>query len=120
MKFTTAYYLLLLYALLMLKPLIEITADALSHTFAEAYHIQTVHAKYGNNHVELALADTAADNDTKNNSTKTAEQITVHISVEENNTIANLVTTLTNYGNNEPAKLPIVPIGMQIPPPKYT
>ena len=51
----------------MLQPLIPIAEDAIEHCFAEAYHVATVHAKYGNNHVEIALADDAKDEDNSKN-----------------------------------------------------
>jgi len=49
LKFTIAYYLLLLYVTIILKPLLPILSDVYSHTFAEVIHITTVHAKYGSN-----------------------------------------------------------------------
>jgi hypothetical protein len=44
MKFAIAYYLLLIYSTVILKPLIPVAEDALFHCFAEAYHIASVHA----------------------------------------------------------------------------
>ena len=61
MKFAIAYYLLLIYATVILKPLIPVVEDVLIHCFAEAYHVATVHAKYGNNHLEKELANTNDD-----------------------------------------------------------
>jgi hypothetical protein len=61
MKFATAYYLLLIYATVMLKPLIPVAEDALFHCFAEAYHVATVHAIEGKNHVEKEMAASGAD-----------------------------------------------------------
>ena len=84
MKFAIAYYLLLIYTTVILKPLIPVAEDALFHCFAEAYHVATVHAIYGNNHVDIALADDAKDDSNKNQSaSKAGEQDTVHISIKE-------------------------------------
>lgn len=67
MKFALAYYLLLLYAMVILKPLIPVVEDSIEHCFAEAYHIATVHAKYGSNHLEKEIANTNDSNDNSNN-----------------------------------------------------
>ena len=84
MRFPIAYYLMLLYLTVMFKPLIPVISDALSHTFEDAIHIATIHAVYGDNHVEIELANTGSDNDaSKNqNTTKAQDPIPVHISEE--------------------------------------
>ncbi|MEP6512575.1 MAG: hypothetical protein ABJA79_01805 [Parafilimonas sp.] len=58
---------MLLYLTVVFKPAIPIISDALSHTFADAIHIATVHAKYGNNHLEKELATEGFDNDNSKN-----------------------------------------------------
>ncbi len=84
MKFAAAYYLLLIYLTVILQPLIPIAEDELFHCFADAYHVATVHAKYGNNHVDIALANDTDDSNNKNQSApKSGEQSTVHISIKE-------------------------------------
>ena len=78
MKFAIAYYLLLIYSTVVLKPLIPVAEDAVMHCFAEAYHIATVHAIEGNNHVEKEMADPGAnDNSSKNQKADKTEQ-TIH------------------------------------------
>src|SRR4051812_12394578 len=81
MRYPGAYYLPLLYATFVFQPLFLVAEDILSHTFAGAIHIATVHAKYGNNHVEVELAQTSSDNDCGKNhdSQKSEEQTSVHI-----------------------------------------
>ena len=66
----------------MLKPLIPIISDALSHTFSAAEHIATVHEKYGNNHLEKSIQDSGSENDTNKNqnTTKSQEPIPVNLS----------------------------------------
>ena len=79
--FTKAYYLLLIYSTLMLQPLIPVAIDCWQHTFAEAQHILTVHAKYGSNHLEkeLAAASSENGNNKDQNSVKSEETTPVHI-----------------------------------------
>ena len=70
----------------MLKPLIPIVKDTLSHTFSEAIHIATVHAIYGSNHLQKELSGDAADNTTgKHNAAGTNEEsnVPVHVSAHE-------------------------------------
>lgn len=61
MKFTIAYYLFLIYATVILKPLIPVAEDTVMHFFGEAYHIATVHAAEGKDHVEKEMADSGKD-----------------------------------------------------------
>ena len=61
MRFATAYYLLLIYTTVILKPLIPVAEDALFHCFAEAYHVATVHAVEGKDHVEKEMAAAGTD-----------------------------------------------------------
>lgn len=63
MKFTLTYYLLLLYSMVILNPVIPIVSDAISHSFAEAAHVAKVHAKYGANHLQMELSGTASEKD---------------------------------------------------------
>ena len=82
MKFAIAYYFLLIYSTAILKPLIPVAEDAVMHCFAEAYHISTVHAKYGNDHLEKEVAAGTDDNDKSNKpAVKDDETITAHIAV---------------------------------------
>ncbi|HEX5155382.1 MAG TPA: hypothetical protein VFW07_28265 [Parafilimonas sp.] len=75
MKFATAYYLLLIYATVILKPLLPVAEDGLLHCFAEAYHVATVHATEGKDHVEKEMAAAGADDaSSKKQKTDKAEQ----------------------------------------------
>lgn len=97
MRFTAAYYLLLLYSTVILRSIIPLASDALAHTFENAYHIATVHAKYGANHLETELAKNSADdNENKNQqNNKWQQEISFHISANEmeNNLFINFCTT---------------------------
>ncbi len=84
MKVTVAYYLILLYVTVMLKPMLPIVSDTLSHTFYEAIHIATVHAIFGSNHLEKELSDTAPDNaGSKHQNVNLEDQVQVHVSAKE-------------------------------------
>ncbi len=81
MKFAAAYYLLLIYATVIAKPVIPVIEDSVFHCFAEAYHIATVHAKYGSNHLQKQIANTNDDNtnNTNKNTLKEDNSVTLHI-----------------------------------------
>ncbi len=85
MRIPIAYYLMLLYVTVMLKPLIPIVSDALSHTFSEAIHIATVHAIYGSNHLEKELSDTSPDNASNKHQSNanTEDQVQAHLCADE-------------------------------------
>lgn len=73
---------MLLYITVLFKPLLPVINDALSHTFAEAIHIATVHAVYGSNHLEKDLSDTASENSNNKHQagTNIEDQLSVHVS----------------------------------------
>ncbi len=108
---------MLLYVSVMFKPLIPIISDALSHTFAEAIHIATVHAKYGNNHLEKELADTNADNKDQNTA-KSEEAFPVHVSTDNYDYRFYLNKIDRSYSDLKLNHLPAVFISMPVPPPK--
>ncbi|MEP6514433.1 MAG: hypothetical protein ABJA79_11220 [Parafilimonas sp.] len=122
MKFTTAYYLMLIYSTVMLSPVIPIITDAVSHSFAEAYHISAIHAKYGANHLENELANSASENDNgKNQATvKSEEQVPVHISTDECIIDFSFSITSESFQSLKPCSLSSIFIGKQIPPPKFS
>lgn len=79
MRWTIAYYLMLLYITVMIKPVIPIVCDTLSHIFSETEHIATVHAMYGINHLEKELSNTTTDNNSRQASISPEELLVVHI-----------------------------------------
>ncbi len=87
MKFTLAYYLILLYSTVILNPVIPIVSDALSHTFAEAYHIAMVHAKYGANHLQMELTNTTNENSQNKKNLDEQSQTATHLPVLLKNNI---------------------------------
>lgn len=119
MKFALAYYLLIIYSTVILKSLIPIAEDALFHCFAEAYHVATVHAKYGNNHVEAALANDAKDDTNKNQTSSKSAETLVHIATAAFLIFVSIkiITTKVFYRKNN--KLSLIFIHKNIPPPKF-
>jgi len=84
MRFPAAYYLLLLYVTIMLKPLLPLVNDSLAHFFAEEKHIAVVHAKYGACHTSAEMASNAKDDSNKNQSSNTTgEEFSVHVAIAE-------------------------------------
>ena len=120
MKFTIAYYLMLLYITVIFKPLIPYISDAASHFFDDAIHVATVHTIYGDNHVEIELAASgSADENNKNQTTlKVQEPIPVHVSENEFeycftlNTIDKQYASLQLYDTNQ------IYLSTIAPPPK--
>jgi hypothetical protein len=119
MKFTIAYYLLLLYSLVILKPIVPIVSDAVSHVFDEAIHIATVHAKYGSHHLEKELANAANDNGKNHNAIMSEENVAVHLSTTEYSYSFYLFIPEKIYPLSRLHNLKIVVIPTQAPPPKF-
>lgn len=122
MKSPSAYYLLLLYLTLMLKPLIPIISDAWSHEFKEIEHISSVHLKYGSHHLQNELADTSSDNNEgKNQNTlKVENEVSFHISPLLFNFDFAISSSNIKYRCFRLNKLPFVFISNQGPPPKFS
>lgn len=119
MRFPTAYYLMLLYITVMLKPLIPYISDAVSHTFEDAMHIATVHSVYGDNHVEIEMATSSSDENNKNqNTSKGQEPIPVHVSEVECNYLFTLNTININYNPVYSFNLKRIIISRDAPPPR--
>lgn len=57
MKNVAAYYLLILYSVFLLKPLVPVVSDYVAHNWNEAAHLVMVHQEQGSDHVHQALAD---------------------------------------------------------------
>lgn len=106
----------------MFRPLIPIISDTLSHTFAEAEHLATVHEKYGNNHLENTLTENGSvnDNQNNNNSIKTDDPIPFHVSVDVDENIFKHFFTVKPVTDSLAHNLPCVFVLKNIPPPKFS
>lgn len=120
MKFTLAYYLLLIYATVILNPVIPIVKDGLSHCFAQAYHIATVHAIYGDNHIEKQMAGA---NDDSNSNTKNIIKedgaASIHLSVLLYFTFKKITPFKTSYIQQPEFFLHKIFLNIVVPPPKF-
>lgn len=85
MKKIAAYYLLLLYILATLKPVLPIVNDMLAHTFNETEHLATVHQHFGILHLHHDLKEAAKDDNDQNNAAllKASEPVSVHLFYED-------------------------------------
>jgi len=83
MKQRIAYYFLLIYTLVLLKPIIATIQDGLSHLFAEAIHIATVHAKYGSNHLQREVGDLGSNSGRNHAVSPPEESFSPHINANE-------------------------------------
>jgi hypothetical protein len=117
MRFTSAYYMLILYVTVMFKPFIPIIKDFLSHTFAEAIHVATVHATYGSNHLQKELSKESTANDHPN-TLNTEEAVMVHVITNELSYNFSLGKLPKTYPFNKPHTLTNVFISKVGPPPK--
>jgi hypothetical protein len=119
LRFTAAYYLFLIYITVIAKPLIPIVADAFHHEFDGLEHISLVHAVYGENHLQKELADTAANEQGKNqNSVKFQDDVSFHLVYLEMQHHFAINISKAKYLLFKPCKLPLVFISQQGPPPK--
>ena len=117
MRFPLAYYLLLVYLTVIFKPLLPIVSDAYAHIFEEAIHLATVHAKYGNNHLNKDLAH---DSDTSNASQKNTnfnENWTVHLDTCEKVYRFEMPSFAVSYGSLLFKELPDIYLIKFVPPP---
>ena len=122
MRFPSAYYLMLLYLTIMFRGVIPVLEDDLSHSFADAEHIATVHMLYGDNHVEKAMADTGRDNDGSKpqNSVKTEDQVPVHIPTDALYTDFSISNANNLYTGLKLNNLPSIYLSTKAPPPKFS
>jgi hypothetical protein len=54
-----SFYLVLVYSSMIVKPVLPIVSDSLSHAFALAKHLATVHAIYGADHLQQEITETS-------------------------------------------------------------
>lgn len=102
----------------MLKPLIPVVEDSLEHCFAEAYHVATVHAKYGNNHLEKEMASTNDDNNNKN-ILKDEDAVPAHITIAGENFCFKIIQPEEVFYSSFNCALITTVLDKHIPPPKF-
>jgi len=79
------YLFLIVYATVMLKPLVPYVSDLAAHIFWNYEHISTVHFEHGKYHTHYESLEAAARQDPISNSslTKNTESVPEHIFCEE-------------------------------------
>ncbi len=118
MRWTIAYYLMLLYVTVMIKPVIPVVCDTLSHLFSETEHIATVHATYGINHLQKELSNTTNDNNSRQASVNPEELLVVHIAPAPLVLNLGVIKPLHNYASLKPDIYNSVSMIKDSPPPK--
>lgn len=122
MRQTTAYYLMLLYLTVMLKPLMPLVADSAAHFFNEAWHEATVHARYGTHHTDREIANTGSENDPVKNggSLKSEDPVPTHVLSKEYNADFKIKKRIVPYVLFKTSGLPLTLLSIQVPPPKFS
>lgn len=94
--------------------------DAYEHVFEESIHLATVHAKYGSNHLEAALANSVSDNaSSKNHKSSQVEQpFSIHLNANQLSYIFCLPGTHTGHALFILTKPPAIFTSITSPPPK--
>ena len=121
MRSTVAYYLLLVYALMLLKPIVPIVADTFSHTFGESIHLSTVHMVYGADHAEKEVS-------TENNKSKKSGDHSIkaddfsqfHVVVMEQASPSNAMCFDIEFSCHPQPFISSFILAQQGPPPKYS
>ncbi len=113
---------MLLYVTIMLKPLVPVVDDWWEHEFNPIKHQIHVHAIYGSNHLQKELADENSNNDNnKNQNTlKSQDQVSFHVSPAISKYGCTLNKSDIQYSSFILNKLPLVLISNQGPPPKFS
>lgn len=102
----------------MFKPLIPIIKDKISHTFAEAIHIATVHAIYGSNHLQKEVSQASGETNNNHQSVNTEETVPVHLIANELRLYVNLIRFSRLYRIDKHYTITPVYISKVGPPPK--
>ena len=120
MRFATAYYLMLIYIAVMFKPLIPVLNDAYAHAFAQAIHEATVHARYGDNHLQKDLAAGAdAENSKNQKACNPEDQYPVHVTTNTSDNQLHVERISSNYVLYRSSLIPPVFLSTIAPPPKF-
>ncbi len=120
MRHPSAYYLLLLYCTVLMRCAIPVACDELSHIFNEEDHIATIHAVYGNNHVEKEIAADEKDNTKSQSTVKYEDQIPVHLSGETYMLTTSTIQPILHSSCFAVVQLQSIFLPKHIPPPRFS
>ena len=104
----------------MVKPLIPIVSDCYQHAFNGIAHISTVHARFGDNHLQKDIEDLAkGDAEKAANVTKSITEVPVHITTphfiyDHFQTTNNLCHSFVGF-----YYFPLVYLPLQVKPPRF-
>ena len=100
MKNTAAYYLLILYILAVCKPILPLVQDEVAHLFWKTEHVAKVHAHNGSNHVHKEIASTTKkeNKDTNTTTSKTGENVSIHMITTEPGSLQGPIQGLQLFG----------------------
>lgn len=118
MKFTAAYYLLLIYISVIIRPLVPVMTDAAEHFFQGAHHIATVHAKYGEHHVQITIANDEKQSKQTPGTLSQDETVQLHIPVNEYYFSFSVLDEMINYPRHFNAGVNSGYLSLHAPPPK--
>ena len=120
MKFIIAYYLLLVYASALFRPVFALVSDAAAHTFYEAVHISTVHMVEGSQHLEKEVASDNTDNKKgTRNAEKALEPFALHLFQTVLPYISSPIVPFSGFSSLPVSKLPCCFISLLVPPPDF-
>lgn len=93
--------------------------DAWDHSFAEARHIATVHAKYGEHHLEKQLAAEEKDTEGKTqNTSKGIDPVPAHYESKIEFNLWGATITTVQHAPYIHQKLPCALYAISLPPPE--
>lgn len=121
LKYTTAYYLLLLYMTVIVKPVLPILSDWYQHEFNKVEHLVCVHSIYGSEHLQHEIADiNSNDHHGKNQSTlKIQDQVPFHVVINMFKNEYNSLLSALQFGITKCIRPSFVVITTDDPPPKF-
>jgi hypothetical protein len=121
LKAPAAYYLMLLYITVMLKPLLPIVQDWYGHEFNPIAHEIQVHMVYGSHHLDKDLAESSSNDDQSqsNHSEKSQDQVSHHLVADEYKYGNSSISSINKFLIFDCHKLLAIFIAKQAPPPKF-
>ena len=118
MKSVISYYLLLIYAVALCKPVLPLVNDFLAHTFWQTDHIIKVHTDHGADHVHYEVLDAAKESSDNNKSAvKLSDPVSVHVPINKNYDFFYRVINKRSYPHYINS-FPFPAMDLHTPPPK--
>jgi len=119
-RFTTSYFLFILYSIAVFGQIVPIASDFISHSFSEAIHIATVHAKYGSNHLEKEVENVTHRTSNNHSSARFSDNFEVHVPSEDCSFLISFKKNIDNFPPHAHQFLTQVLVFRPSPPPRFT